>query len=220
METDADPRRDRFGLALALIVLGILITAAAGEEAWGRVLSVAFMGATLLLVFRTTEARPRVQLGALIIVAIAIVAAAASALVGDDDLATWAVPVLGAALALGAPVAIVRRLLTHQRITFQTVLGAICLYLLTGMFFAFLYVAMGSLGGEPFFQGATNGRAIDAVYFSFTTITTTGYGDLSPISDLGRMVAVTEALIGELYLVTVVAVLVANLGRPRRVRAG
>jgi hypothetical protein len=211
--------RDRFGLALVSIVLGILITAAAGEVAWGRVLSVAFMGATLLLVLRTTEARPRVQLGAIIIVTLAIVAAAASALLGDEELATWSVPVIGAFLALGAPIAIFRRLRTHKRVTLQTVLGAICLYLLAGMFFAFLYVAMGSLGGEPFFEGATSGGAIDAVYFSFTTITTTGYGDLSPITDLGRMVAVTEALIGEFYLVTVVAVLVANLGRPRRIRA-
>jgi hypothetical protein len=200
---------------LASIAASILVSAAAGDLEWGRVLSASLLGATLLVVLRTTQARPRVRLVAAIVVVTAVLAAAASALLGDQDLADWAVPVVGAFLALGAPVAIVRRLLKHRRVTFQTVLGALCLYLLAAMFFAFLYSALDTLGSEPFFrQGRTDG-VIDFLYFSFTTITTTGFGDLTAASDLGRMVAVTEAVIGQLYLVTVVALLVSNLGRTR-----
>jgi hypothetical protein len=219
--TEAGPsiRGDRFGLALASIVLTILVSTAAGDEAWGLVLSVVFMGVTLLLVLRTTEARPRVRLVAFVVVLAAILAATASAILGEEEFSDWATPVVGAFLALGAPVAVFRRLRTHERITFQTVLGAICLYLLAAMFYAFLYSAMAGLSDEPFFLGSPNGGTVDFVYFSFATMTTTGYGDISAATDLGRMVAITEALVGQLYLVTVVAVLVANLGRPRRLRA-
>lgn len=111
---------------------------------------------------------------------------------------------------------IARRLWTHERVTLQTVLGALCLYLLAALFFAFLYSAMDALSRDAFFAGEANSRAIDYVYFSFSTITTTGYGDLTPAPDLGRMFAVTEALVGQLYLVTVVAVLVGRLGRTGR----
>jgi Ion channel len=176
---------------------------------------VALLGWALLVVLRTTEARRRTRLVATIVVGSAVVAAAASALLGGQDFSDWAVPVVGAFLALGAPVAIIRRLLKHRRVTFQTVLGALCLYLLAAMFFAFLYSALDALGTEPFFRQGGSDAVIDFLYFSFTTITTTGYGDLTAESDLGRMVAVTEALIGQLYLVTVVALLVSNLGRTR-----
>jgi hypothetical protein len=186
-----------------------------GEEEWGRVLSVALLGWTLLVVLRTTEARPRLRLAAAILVVTAVVGAAASVLPGDQDLAQWTVPLVGASLALVAPVAIVRRLLTHRRVTFQTVLGALCLYLLAAMFFAFLYSSLDALSAGPFFRQSPNPGVIDFLYFSFTTITTTGFGDLTAATDLGRMVAVTEALIGQLYLVTVVALLVSNLGRTR-----
>ena len=56
---------------------------------------------------------------------------------------------------------------------------------------------------------------MDHLYFSFVSLTTVGYGDLTPISDLGRMIAVSEALIGQLFLVTVVALVVGNIGRTR-----
>jgi voltage-gated potassium channel Kch len=56
------------------------------------------------------------------------------------------------------------------------------------------------------------------VYFSFVTLTTVGYGDLTAAFDAGRIASIFEALFGQLYLVSVVALLVANLGRERRVR--
>jgi hypothetical protein len=215
-EHDSATQGDRFGLVLVSIVLAILVTAVAGDEPWGRVISVILLGFTLLLVLRTTEARRTARLLAVVVVTGAVLAAAASALLDQEQTSDWAVPTVGALLALGAPVAVARRLVTHRRVTLQTVLGALCLYLLAAMFFAFLYSAMAGLSSEPFFLGQPSGGTIDYIYFSFTTITTTGYGDISAASDIGRMVAVTEALIGQLYLVTVVAVLVSNLGRPRR----
>jgi hypothetical protein len=209
-------RGDRFGVVLLSIGLSILTSAAVGDSRWGRVLSVAFLGVTVLLVLRTAEARPRVRVIATVVVTGATLAAAASAALGNEQFSDWAVSAVGALLALGAPIAIARRLWTHERVTLQTVFGALCLYLLAALFFAFLYSAMDALSSGAFFVGEARSQAIDYVYFSFSTITTTGYGDLTAASDLGRMFAVTEALVGQLYLVTVVAVLVGRLGRTRR----
>ena len=54
----------------------------------------------------------------------------------------------------------------------------------------------------------------NCLYFSFTTLTTVGFGDLAPRSDLGRTLAVFEALIGQIYMVTVVSLIVGHLGAP------
>jgi Ion channel len=209
---------DRFGLVLVSIVLAILALAAAGNSRWGRLLSVALLGATLLFILRTTEAGSRFRVIAAIVVLAAVIAAAVSALLGDPASAEWAVPTVGAFLAVGAPVAIARRLVHQDAVTFQTVLGALCLYLLAGMFFAFLYGTVAALTDGPFFSGSVRGSSLDVVYFSFVTLATVGYGDVTAATDLGRMLAITEALIGQLYLVTVVAVLVSNLGARKRDR--
>ncbi len=209
---------DRFGVILASIVLSILAFAGVGDEGWGRFLAVTLLGVTLLLVLRLTEARQRVRLVAAVVVGAAIVGTAISSLLGEQGGAEWAVPMVGSLLALGAPVAIGRRLGQQTAVTFQTVLGALCLYLLAGLFFAFLYGSIAALTDGPFFAGQRLGGSIDFVYFSFVTITTVGFGDLAAVTDLGRMVAVSEALIGQLYLVVVVAVLVSNLGKTRKPR--
>lgn len=211
-------RRDRFGLVLASIVLAILATAAVGGTDWGRFLYVALMGATVLLTLRTAGGHTWVRLAAAVVVGAALLATGASLLFAGGDLAEWTVPTVGALLAMGVPVTIVRRLARQEAVTFQTVLGALCLYLLAGLFFAFLYGAIAGASHEPFLSGQTSGGTIDFVYFSFVTLATVGFGDVTAATDLGRMLAVTEALIGQLYLVSVVAVLVSNLGRSRRPR--
>jgi voltage-gated potassium channel len=211
-------RQDRFGLVLLSIILAILASAAAGATEWGRMLSVVLLGGTTILILRTTEARPRYRLGAAIVVGLAVAVTTASVILGDSELSEWAIPTVGALLAVGAPVAIARRLGHHRTVTLQTVLGALSLYLLAGMFFAFVYNAVAALSDEPFFSGSNEASSIDYLYFSFVTLATVGYGDLTAATDLGRMLAVTEGLTGQLYLVTVVALLVSNLGRARRLR--
>ena len=102
--------------------------------------------------------------------------------------------------------------------------GALCLYLLFGLFFATLYGLIANLTDPPSSSRPTRRRRPTFIYFSFITLTTTGYGDYTAAHDLGRMLAVTEALFGQLYLVSAVALLIGSLGRTRRrgqaVRAG
>jgi hypothetical protein len=128
--------------------------------------------------------------------------------------------VANAALVALAPptiaIGVVRSLRKYGAVTVQAVLGALCLYLLAGMFFAFIYGAVNNLGGDPFFANGVDATPARSVYFSFATLTTVGYGDLTARTDVGHTLAVTEALLGQLYLVTVVSVGVANLVPRRR----
>ena len=205
---------DRFGVALLLVVATIIITAFAGNSAWGRFLAVVFEGGTLLFILDASDAGRKVFRATAVLVILSLMLTFGAALIGGKT--SNALPVIiGALLALAAPVAIVRRLARHERITAHTVFGALCLYLLAGLFFAFLYSAIGALH-EGFFTQTNNANSLDFVYFSFVTLATVGYGDLTSNIDAGRMLAVTEALLGQLYLVSVVALLVSNLGRVRQ----
>jgi hypothetical protein len=93
-------------------------------------------------------------------------------------------------------------------VTAQTILGAICAYVLLGLTFAYLDLAVQSISGHFFAQSGTHNEA-DFVYYSFITLTTVGYGDLSPTIGLPRTLAVTEALVGQIFLVVLVARLVS-----------
>ena len=87
----------------------------------------------------------------------------------------------------------------------------VCIYVLLGMMFAFVYAAINALSNGPFFVQTSHATTPDFLYFSFITQTTVGYGDFTAAGDLGRALAVLEALSGQLYLVTVIAVLVSRL---------
>jgi voltage-gated potassium channel Kch len=81
------------------------------------------------------------------------------------------------------------------------------------MLWAFTFGAIGAIQAQDFFAQPVDATLADYLYFSFVTLTTTGYGDLTAASGLGRAVAVLEALLGQLYLVTVVSVIVSRLSR-------
>ena len=84
-------------------------------------------------------------------------------------------------------------------------LGAIAAYLMVGMSFAFVYQALGGLQAGPFFGSLGEGSFLQYLVFSFTTLTTTGYGNPVPDANPGQTLAVLEMLIGQLFLVTAVA---------------
>jgi hypothetical protein len=172
---------------------------------------------TMLFILWTSAVSPQVFRAAVVLVVVAIAGAGISAVRGGafEAQAIYGVWVL---LALGAPVAIVRRLLAELRITASTVLGALCVYLIGGLLFAYLFSLINVHDQGHFFVQVTNPPSVDFLYFSMVTLTTLGYGDFTASETLGKMLAVTEALAGQLYLVSVVAVLVSNLGHERTPR--
>ncbi len=121
-----------------------------------------------------------------------------------------AVQVLLLAVAMGA---VLRRVIANAGADSRTILGAISVYTVFGLLFTFLYAFIARVQSGPFFEGHPGSGDSDFIFFSYTTLTTTGFGDLVPGGQPGRMLAGLEMMIGQIFLVTLVAGLV-SLWRP------
>jgi hypothetical protein len=205
----------RYGLVLFLLLATFVFMAAGPTGSWVPLVTAILQGATLLAALAASEARARVVKFAIVVVALAL-AGGVAALVEDASSTNGYTSVLSFVLIAVAPVAIVQSMWRRRVIDVHTVLGAICIYVFVGMFFSFLFSAVGDFGTHPFFVQQKTATLADYLYFSFVTLTTTGYGDLTASGGFGRAASVLEALSGQLYLVTVLALLVSQLGSRRR----
>ena len=203
--------RDDYGIVL-LLILATIITISLGQGWIGQFVGVCLSGFTLLFVLHTSDARRRSFRGASVVVAIAVAGAALSLLVGYEEGAA-AAGLVGLLLAFAAPLVILRRIAKSPTITVRIVLGALAIYLLLGLTYAYLYPVIHYITREPFIVQTAAPESEDYVYFSYVTLTTVGYGDFTAATSVGRMIAVSEALGGQLYLVSAVALLVGNIGR-------
>ena len=209
--------RYRYGLLLGLIVASLVFQLAAPFTDWSRIVTVALQGMTLLLAMRTSRARPLLIRVAAIAVALAL-AGTITAAVSGGDVGADSTAVVNLLLVGVAPAAVVfgvwQNVREDRAVTLTTMFGVLCVYLLVGMFFGFIYGVIQAFDSTGVFAQVSNPGQADFLYFSFTTMTTTGFGDLTAATGLGRSVAISEALFGQIYLVTVVAAIVSNL-RPR-----
>jgi hypothetical protein len=142
----------------------------------------------------------------------AVVAAAVAQVTSADALLGAAFVIDGLLLAVAAGT-ILRRVILAVEVEFRTILGAISVFTLLGLLFGYLFLALGRLQGGEIFAGTAHAQARDYLFFSYTTLTTTGYGNLVPTGNMGQTLAVFEMLIGQIFLVTLVARLV-SLWRP------
>lgn len=209
-------RGHHYGFVLLLILITIVFQLAAPDQDWARLIAIVIQGLTLLAALRASRVRPLILRLAAVVVVVAAVSSIA-AYIGFGELGPTAARLITVMLVALAPPAIARGVLIDFRqqreISLHTMFGVLCIYLLIGTVFAFLFGVVDSLGSSPFFaqHAAANGHNL--LYFSFVTITTTGYGDLTAGTDVGRSLAIAEALVGQIYLVTVVAAIVGGLGR-------
>lgn len=210
---------DAYGILLLLIFLTLLATSFVGDLRIVALAALVLQGITLLFAQWTSHARPRV----LRISAAAILAGMVVSVIGhlpDHDQLLRLDLVVGAVLSAGTILIVVRRIGLHPAVTGATILGAVCVYLLLGMVFAYAFRMIDAFA-PPFFAHDAAASSANVLYYSYTSLTTVGYGDFTAEPEFGRMLSVTEALMGQLYLVTVVALLVGNVGRTReRFRAG
>lgn len=216
----SEPRRN-FAPVLGAIILAVIFQLAAPDGDVARLIGVALQSSVILLALRAAGFSHGV-IGVARIALLAVVLAASVAVFGPQD-GGGAIPrILTLLLILLTPLAVVagvvRELREDRTVTVQTVICGLCLYLLLGMAFAFLFGAIEDISGDPYFNAGVAGSPNDFLYFSLATLTTTGYGDFSAATELGRAMSVTEALIGQIYLVTVLAVIVSNIGTSRGVK--
>jgi len=206
--------RDRFGVVLVLLIITVFFSIAAPNKPWAWLATTATLAASLTLAMLVSGARKR---AVVTVVALAISGLGVSTFITltQEDTRRY-LSVTSLLLTLLAAGAIIRRVRVHAEINMLTILGAVCIYVLLGMSFAFIYECIGEFGSGPFFGAHEAGTRSDYTYFSFVTMATVGYGDLTAQGGVGRAFAVTEGLLGQIYLVTTVAALVGNIGRTRR----
>ena len=209
--------RDRFGRVLLLLIATVFFSIAAPDEPWAWLATAVVLSVTLGIAMLASGARPKV-VGAWLVVAGLGIGASTFITITQARAGGGYLALITLLLTLVTMSAIARRLWLHAEINMLTVLGAVSIYVLLGLAFASVFAAIGALGSQPFFALQEDGTRSDYVYFSFITMETVGYGDLTPQGGLGRALAVTEGLVGQIYLITAVAALVGNLGRTRAAR--
>ncbi len=223
--TDSPDIGGRYGLLLLVLIVSYLLSA-----------------------FNTTKLASDLQIG--LFVTVLVIALRTSPLPGKWPVIIAVGAVTGSAAALGASLAgggtglgiaelwktllllttavlVVRRVLAKPTVTVQSIYGALSAYLIVGLMFAACYAAIQHLGNAPFFANGQPANTQTFQYFSFTTLTTLGYGDFTAAGSGGRAIAVMEALTGQIFLATLVARLVAayrpqagQQSRPPRLRPG
>lgn len=211
--------RQRYGLLLLALALTFFYGGIAEPSALQRTIGSFLVGVSLMLALSVAELSERMLRSAVVLILTIVAGVAVASAAGEGSTATGIVAIGNGLLVALAPPAVVRGVLRNLRraggVTITTVAAVLCLYLLVGLFFAFIYAAVENLGGAPFFANGEAATPPRALYFSFITMTTVGFGDFTARTNLGHTLSATEALIGQIYLVTVVATIIGRLV-PRR----
>ncbi len=194
---------------LALLVVAFVLAFLIDEWTAGRV-------ALSLLFFTVTVTAVRLSVRHRRIVLLVLAAAALSwaAVVADEIFGVLEIGAAGRIVVLAllaiAIITVLGRVLRDERVTLNTVYGAVCVYFLLVLFWTFIFILIehvepGSFSGI----GGSGEEVSDFLYFSMVTLTTLGYGDITPVSGLPRSLAALEAFLGQVFLVGTVARLVA-----------
>lgn len=211
------PGPGRYGTALVLLLLSIFLVMAFPSGTVPDGIALVIQMFALIACLRAAESPDRLVR----VLEVLAVAAAIAGLVpifwGSDvqkELVRLATFLLIFVSLPSIAIGLVNQLRRTKAITIRTVFGALCIYLLLVVTFASAFGVVSVVGGSDFFvQGGDSNEYGYFVYFAVTTITTLGIGDYTPASDLGRALTGVLTLIGQIYLVTVVALIVGNLGR-------
>jgi hypothetical protein len=213
---------DSYASLLVLLLANFFLLELIDDPRWGAIGSTLLAAAALVVAIsdpdtgHTINRRQAITIFACVLLAPLVLFINSESLVG----LTYLLPV---ALLVTATLPVtLSRVLHHKRVTYETVLGALCSYVLVGLLFAFLFLAVADFRDAPFFVQAGTHEQSEYLYFSFVTLTTLGFGDLSPAVGLPQALVALEALLGQVFLVTLVARLVTlwvrqdDHGLPRR----
>jgi Ion channel len=199
---------DSYASLLLLLLANFFLLELVDDPRWGALGSTLLAAAALVVAISDPDAGHRITRRHAIQIAACVALAPLVLFVNSTELLalTYLLP---AALLVTATLPVtITRVLQHRRVTHETVLGALCAYVLVGLLFAFLYLAVSEVRDEPFFAQPGPHAQSEYLYFSFVALTTLGFGDLSPSVGLPQALTVLEALSGQIFLVTLVARLV------------
>jgi hypothetical protein len=210
---------DSYGLLLFLLLLDYTALSVTWTGAWALVVRSLLFSLTVLLAFHTSRAPHSVQVVVRAAVAVALLAAIGAAAHGGE-IVSGTVVLLTSILVLASPVVVAWRILHHPQVTPETIFGGICIYVLIGLVFANFDYGLQLVSGRPFFAQSGHHGLPDFAYFSYITMATVGYGDLSPALGLPRTLSVLEALTGQVFLVVLLARLVSLYQGPIGWRRG
>ena len=143
-----------------------------------------------------------------------IVIISGASLLFEDGIGRGAATAISALLAIGVIVRLFGRVARAPVITLKVVGDAIAVYLMIGLTFAYLFLTLDAFESRSFFVEGPQ-PVSTFLYFAYVTLATVGYGDFTAAYTMGRFAAIACGLIGQLYLVTVLALIVSNLGRQR-----
>lgn len=209
----------RYGAVLVLLLMLLVFAIVAPDADWAHAVDPALAGCALTVAVATSRAKGEVR--RLRAVTVSVAAVLVVVLVGTGvfgvDL-TFAVTTL---LLAAVPVSLVGgllRLIREHGVTGQAVAGALAIYLAIGLLFAATVTFVAAVEGGPYFKQSADAASGVPVYYSFTVLTTTGFGDYTAATSVGHALAVLEMLTGQLYLVTVIGILVGNFAT-RRMRS-
>ena len=208
----AERVRDAFGLVFILVILTYILASLLDNRGWGAVAITVASGATSVIALTSSHAKPRLVHAAIWFSGLTVVLASIGAASGAHLWLNFAslIQITLLTLAMGA---VLRRVVNSDNVSSRTILGAISVYVVLGLLFTFVYGTVERIQGGSFFEGVSHPAGNDFLFFSYTTLTTTGFGDLVPGGQPGRMISGLEMMIGQIFLVTLVAGLVA-LWRP------
>ncbi len=208
------PEPFRYGVVFLLTVALVVFVIAAPTADWSRAVALAIEGVALVVAIATGRTRKELRYRTAIGVGVAMVLVIAG--VWSGIISVQLSSVVSAIVTAAVPVVIVRgllRLMRERGVTLQAVAGALAIYLSIGLVFAAIISFIAQVDSTLYFAQHTSGTEGDRVYFSFTVLTTTGFGDFSAATPVGHALAVIEMLTGQLYLVTVIGLLIGNFVR-------
>jgi hypothetical protein len=204
---------DKFGWVLIACLSTYVFLVALDSSQWSGLAGSLPVLFTVVFTINATLPGPVIRRFALGTIVLAVVLGGVNAAHHNPDV--FGITMLLTSLSLLACiVAILARMAEHTTVSVHTVLAVLAAYVMIGLFFTFLESGIGHIAGTFFAQPNAHTQS-DYAYLSFVTLTTTGFGDYTPGTGTARSVIILEALIGQIFLVTLVARMVSLYGTER-----
>lgn len=204
-----------YWLVLAFLAVSYVLCAVQ-TSANPSAIALLFQLVTVAVTFWVARVRPAVLKVGSVVLAAAGVATLTVQIAGFEGRVLDLVLASASILAyLIAPAVIITQQARKTLVDGQTLLASIAAYVMVGMFFTFVYNLISLATSVPLFGEGSDDSLTSQLFFSFTTLTTTGYGNLVPPGAIVQTVAIGEAITGQLFLVIAVARVVSGWHPPR-----